>query len=303
MAFLSRWWQFLRERHEPVGISLTVLAFFAANAALTFDATRTTPESGTGTLLAGYLLIWLMFLHMRLFDEVKDYQFDREHNPERPLARGLISLGECGTVTLLVIISELALAAHIGWGVFCSFVFGLCFTLLMRQEFFIGDWMRPKLELYAITHTFSASLMGLVIFSIMTGKTPVLLETPSALFALSNWFIFNVFEFGRKTFSREEEREGVDSYSARLYPWGAVVLLLVNLLAGYGLMMTACQQRFGTFPLSVSTSTGIISGLVIFSGLYYAFTPTRLGAKMYRGAVTFFLLAYHVAISVGVWFR
>ncbi len=303
MAFISRWWQFLRERHDPIGISLMVLAFFAANAALTYDPARVPAMPDSITLVGGFLLIWFLFLHMRLFDEVKDYQFDREHNPERPLARGLISLGEFGTITLLVIIAELVLAAHLGWGTFCSFTFTLCFTLLMRQEFFIGDWMRPKLELYAITHTFSASLMGLTIFSVMTGKVPVLLESPSLLFALSNWFVFNVFEFGRKTFGREEERDGVDSYSARLYPWGAVALLLVNLAAGYWLMMTACQQRFGTFPLSVATPTAIISGIVVFSGLYYSFTPSRFGAKMYRGAVTFFLLAYHVAIGIGVWMR
>jgi len=104
-------------------------------------------------------------------------------------------------------------------------VFFLCFTLMMRMEFFVGDWLRPRLELYAITHTFSATLLGMLIHAVTTGRQIALAEGAFLLFALGNWFVFNVFEFGRKTFAHEAERAGVDSYSARLNPAGAVALL------------------------------------------------------------------------------
>jgi len=96
---------------------------------------------------------------------------------------------------------------------------------MMRMEFFVGDWLRPRLELYAITHTFSATLLGMLIHAVTTGRQIALAEGAFLLFALGNWFVFNVFEFGRKTFAHEAERAGVDSYSARLNPAGAVALL------------------------------------------------------------------------------
>ena len=298
MSFFKRWYTFLHERHEPFGTSLMILAFCAANAAFAWPE-KAAMIPGWGKLVAGYLLIWGVFLHMRLFDEVKDYEFDCEHNPERPLARKLISLQEFGVITLLVILGEAALAANIGWPVFTTFAIVLAFTLLMRMEFFVVDWLRPKLEAYAISHTFSAGLMGVLIYSSISGR--YIVDAPAHVLeiAFGNWFVFNVFEFGRKTFGREEERDGVDSYSARLYPWGAVVLLVINMALGYLMLFWACQGKFGGNPVQVLAPAGIIAALVLIAGIVYAAKPTGKNAKLYRGVVTFYLLAYHVAVAAG----
>lgn len=295
---IRRWWCFLRERHEPVGITLTVAAFYGANVLMGRPA-----DPGFAwepvRLAAGFAVVWLVFLHMRMFDEVKDYACDREHNPERPLARGLISLGEFGTATLLVLLAELAIASNMGWASFTTMVLVLFFTLMMRMEFFVGDWMRPKLELYAVTHTFSATMLGFLSFSMATGRQLVAAGEGFALFALGNWFVFNVFEFGRKTFAREEERDGVDSYSLRLGPAGAVALLVGNMLAGYGLLWRACSSIFPAWPGALIGGAGALVVLVILSGIWYAARPTVAGAKLYRGVVTLYLLGYHVAIVAG----
>jgi len=298
MQMLGRWLQFLRERHEPLSLSMMVLAFFAANVGIAW-----LPSSESvipwGRLGAGYVLIWLCFLHMRLFDEVKDYAVDREFHPERPLARGLIGLPEFGTATLLCLLSELAIAANLGWGVFSAYVCFLAFTLLMRMEFFVGDWLRPRLELYAITHTFSAALLGVQIQAVATGQPPVLAEGSFLIFALGNWFVFNVFEFGRKTLGREEERDGVDSYSARLRPVGAVGLLSVNLALALGALWLTASIKFSQNAFQLFVPAGAISVLVVLAGIYYIFSPDKKGARIYRGTVTFYLLAYHVAVFGG----
>ncbi len=294
----GRWWQFLRERHEPLGISLMVAAFFAANTVMAWPADGREPPDWA-RLVAGYALIWLCFLHMRLFDEVKDYAVDREFNPERPLARGLIGLGEFGVGTLLCILTEGVIAAFLGWGVFVSYVFLLCFTLLMRMEFFVGDWMRPKLELYAITHTFSASMLGLLIHAVATGRQPAQADGAFLAVALGNWFVFNVFEFGRKTFGRDEEREGVESYSNRLSPAGAVALLGVNVAAAYALLWVGATARFTAGCAGLLLYPAVIAALTMVAGLYYIAVPDKSGAKIYRRTVTFYLLAYHAAIFVG----
>jgi 4-hydroxybenzoate polyprenyltransferase len=301
MGFFKRWWFFLKERHEPFGISIMIFAFFCANALMAYDhGSNNFPV--WSKLVFGFISVWLVFLHMRLFDEVKDYDFDKEHNPERPLARGLISLGEFTAMTLVCIVIEGILAALVGWPVFVTWVMALCFTLMMRMEFFVGDWMRPKLELYAITHTFSASMIGLLIFSVITGNDPSGADRAFLIFALGNWFVFNVFEFGRKTFGKEEERPGVDSYSARLNPWGAVALLLVNVVAAWVCFYYAATLKFSSsatwFMLAPPL---IVSLLVAIAGVVYATRNEKSRAALYRGTVTFYLLAYPASIAGSIY--
>lgn len=301
MGFLSRWWQFLKERHEPFGITIMIFAFFSANALI---ANNHDPIAcaGLARMLPGFFMVWLVFLHMRLFDEVKDYDFDREHNPERPLARGLISLGEFTTITLVCILTEAALSAYLGWPTFVTYVMVLCFTLMMRMEFFIGDWMRPKLELYAITHTFSASMIGLLIYSVISSQDPSGASRPFLIFALGNWFVFNVFEFGRKTFGKEEERDGVDSYSARLNPWGAVALLMVNVIAAWVCFYYAAIWKFAAAATwSMLAPPLLVSLLVAVAGAVYAARNNKSGAKLYRGTVTLYLLAYPASIAAAIY--
>jgi 4-hydroxybenzoate polyprenyltransferase len=301
MGFLSRWWLFLKERHEPFGITIMIFAFFSANG-LMANPHDPVACAGIARLLPGFLLVWLVFLHMRLFDEVKDYDFDREHNPERPLARGLISLGEFTTMTLVCILVEASLAAYLGWATFVTYVMVLCFTLMMRMEFFIGDWMRPKLELYAITHTFSASMIGLLIHAVFRAADPSAAAMPFLLFALGNWFVFNVFEFGRKTFGKEEERDGVDSYSARLNPWGAVVLLLVNVIAAWVCFYYAATLKFAAAATWAMLAPPLaISLFVAVAGAVYATKNNVAGAKIYRGTVTLYLLAYPASIAAAIY--
>lgn len=301
MAFIARWWQFLKERHEPFGITLMVSAFFAASAFMAYQPGLHAPPCWR-RLTAGFIVVWLVFLHMRLFDEVKDYHFDREHNPGRPLARGLISVGEFSAMTLVCLLGELGLAAVMAWPMLPGLVMVLCFTLLMRMEFFIGDWLRPQLELYAITHTFSAAMISMLIHTVVCFSDFAAVDRGMLLYALGNWFVFNVFEFGRKTFAVEEERAGVDSYSARLRPWGAVLLLLVNVAAAYAAFYFAATAKFAAVVdwRLLGPAAGVTL-LVALAGAVYAAQPTKAFAKLYRGVVTLYLLAYPAAIAASIY--
>ena len=301
MAFISRWWQFLKERHEPFSITLMVAIFFAAVAFIAYQPGVHEPPGWT-RLAVGFVIVWLIFLHMRLFDEVKDYDVDREHNPERPLARGLISVGEFSAMTMVCLAVEMTIAGMMSWPMFPAYVMVLCFTLLMRMEFFVGDWMRPKLELYAITHTFSAAMISMLIHSIVCFSDAAGADKAMLVYALGNWFVFNVFEFGRKTFAVEEEREGVDSYSIRLKPIGAVLLLLVNVALAYGAFYYVATTKFAAVAdWRLLGPAAAVSLLVAIVGLLYAGKPALTNARLYRGVVTFYLLAYPAAIAGSVY--
>ena len=42
---------------------------------------------------AGAAIVWLVFLHLRIFDEHKDAAQDRQAYPDRLLSRGVVTLG------------------------------------------------------------------------------------------------------------------------------------------------------------------------------------------------------------------
>lgn len=311
MGLITRWLVFIGERFEPASHTFMIASFASANLAMAYAADPFNVGEGATRLVLGFALVWLVFFHMRLFDDIKDYQTDRMVNRDRPLPRGVLTTDEFGAGILFCVLLEIFVAASLGFNIFTTYVMVLAFTLVMRQEFFIGDWMRPKMELYAATHTFSASLLGLLIYSASTGKTIV--EAPRAylMVVLGNWFVFNVFEFGRKTFGREEEREGVDSYSLRLMPFGAFALLGANIFLAFFMLYSACAgidlaKNFpslaaqGAFS-NMLISAAVVSFLVVAAGMVYSLKPSKFNAKFYRGVVSLYLVAYHLAISVNAY--
>lgn len=315
MHILKRWAVFISERFEPVSHTFMIASFFGANAIMALIINNSTavcssPQSLCCHLriLGGFFLVWLIFFHMRLFDDIKDYETDKLVNKERPLPRGVLTTLEFGAGILSVVILEVVLAASLGIKVFSTYAVVFAFTLVMRQEFFIGDWLRPKMELYAITHTFSACLMGCLIFSAVTDNFINAMPWQYLAIAIGNWFVFNVFEFGRKTFAKNEEREGVDSYSMRLSPGGAVILLGINVFMAFSMLYLCCvnlswpaghvqQPGIGIFG-NMLVSAAVISFVVAISGMLYSFNPSKFYAKFYRGAVSAYLVLYHVAILI-----
>jgi 4-hydroxybenzoate polyprenyltransferase len=305
MNLLSRWFTFVKERFEPVSHTVMIFAFASANAAMAYAVSPFAIKERAAYLFGGFMLVWLVFFHMRLFDDIKDYETDSLVNKERPLPRGVLTINEFGAGILICVIAEIALSSALGFKIFSTYALVLAFTLIMRQEFFIGEWMRPKMELYAATHTFSASMLGLLIYSVLNNA--FITEIPAAYLyaAFGNWFVFNVFEFGRKTFSIKEERDGVDSYSLRLSPFGAFALLSVNIFFAF-LMLYLCADKINQAApggrlinfMPMLASAALISFTVICAGMVYSRKPSDFNAKFYRGAVSFYLVAYHFAIAI-----
>lgn len=293
MKFLLRWSVFIKERFNPITNTPVILAYFASNVLFLFICYG--KSVAWFPLFSGFLLVWLIFFHMRLFDDIKDYETDRLYNKERPLPRGLITIKEYGAVTLICIILEIVIALWFGQEVFSTYTLVLSFTLLMRQEFFIGEWLRPRMELYAASHTLSAFLMGVLIISLASGKMIWQMPISAVLFSLGSWFVFNVFEFGRKTFSKEEEREGIDSYSLRLKPWGAFGLITINMLTATIMMMLAVGKLVDIKQLMyIIIVKSVLVFLVSLTGLAYCIKGSLKYARLYRSAVSLYLLLYYV---------
>ena len=294
----GRFWIFARERFDPpshlVMIGLFLVGHVAIQAAVSGADGALAHLAALPPLAALLLGTVAFFFKLRLYDEIKDYEVDCEHNPGRPLARGLVSHRDLHVGIVVCIGIELACFGLASVRSLPAAAVAVGYSLLMYREFFIGRHIRPHLTTYAVSHTVVTVLLSLTISSGLGAKLAWGLGRPALFFALNNWCLFNIFEFGRKTFSSAEEREGVESYSKIFGRYGAVVLVLSQ----------AALSSLSLHLMALPSATGLVfytaglGGLLLVVGLTYA-TSDRAGpAKLYRVMSSVHIVLVYVGFLV-----
>ncbi len=215
------------------------------------------------------------------------------------MARGLVSRKELkfGMIVCLAIVFASFGAA--GWPAWCTVAAAVAYSWLMYCEFFIGDWLRPKLTTYAVSHTAVSVLLSAAMLSAMTGRYPWVLTTQHWLFALNSWLLFNTFEFGRKTFLSNEERDKAPSYSKIFSRYGAVAMVL-TMAAGSLALLWGYFPPSRTAPVSVpQTAMAALTAILAAVGLAYAVLDRQPWGKAYRGLCSAYLVLMCMVFALG----
>lgn len=286
MTHLYKWLIFVRERFNPLPYSVMIFVFWGAHYSMYLHFSGQSIEKfnfQTAIALIPMVLATLIFFFkLRLFDEVKDFESDKINHPDRPLPRGLFKKGDILKLVFVTITAELILFGLYGLWAFVTSILAIGYSLLMYQEFFIRKWLRSHLTTYAITHTLAVVFISVTIFTSLL-KSPVT-ELPLSFiyFSLAGWFLFNIFEFGRKTFISLEEKNSIDSYSKIFGRHGAVLLVLITATLGISFLSEATLLPMSYFFLWLF--------LLILSGLSYAIFDTVNLGKIYRAMTSMFLI-------------
>ncbi|WP_422376621.1 UbiA family prenyltransferase [Roseibium sp.] len=223
---LARLWTYQAERFPLIQTVPLLAAFSAASVTASARlADRSLPH--LSAYLIAFLIVMVFFFQMRALDEVKDAETDRRYRPERPIPRGLVSLGLilwiAGVAVLPAVLGAywvsplLLLLVILAWG----------WLALMSFEFFAPKVLHASPALYLVSHMAIMPLIDLV----LTGAEWVPYGTmPPGLwtFLLMSFANGCVVEFGRKIWAPEQEREGVETYSSS---WGIKSSLLALGLA------------------------------------------------------------------------
>ena len=123
---------------------------------------------------------------------------------------------------------------------------------------------------------------------------PWQLGKDSVHFALSSWCLFNVFEFGRKTFASSEERAGVQSYSKIFGRFVAVLLVLVMAGLSTYLLMSLPFPK-GKFLMNYLVAVfGVLS---LFGVLYAGMDRNALG-KIYRAISSIYIVLVYLGLVI-----
>lgn len=190
---MKRYFTYLNER-SPLA-ALSILSLGSACSAMAFYQ-----EFSLSTLMLSLIINNLIFILLRLCDEMKDFQKDQIINPSRPLPRGLFSVDEFKKLILLhfflLLISVVVVGVLSHWLAAGALLLCTLFAWLMYKEFYISQDLTKSPILYALTH----QLITLPIFAWPTlmGKFSQL--NPLLFFS---WLIINfgasfTFEICRK---------------------------------------------------------------------------------------------------------
>jgi 4-hydroxybenzoate polyprenyltransferase len=226
-SLVRRWRTYIAERFPPFSYALLIVSFYSSNQFLAHALTSgTAPMRYNLSSLTGALAVLGVFLHLRIFDDHKDYEDDCRYFPNRALQRGVVTRRDLKLLLVLVIGMEFLLAALRGPGAITAWLVVMAFSLLMLKEFFAREWLRHRFLLYASTHMMILPLLAILIFSFATGAFPWQAPGWYWVYSLVGFFVAFNWEVSRKIRAPEDEIEGVDSYTKRFGTYGAAWLVL-----------------------------------------------------------------------------
>lgn len=271
-----RLWTYQAERF-PLARHGVLIGAFASSAicvsallAGRHDAPRPT------AFLVAFAVLLGLFLLLRIADEFKDAATDALYRPERAVPRGLVSLRQLEVVGAVTVILQAAIVVLYDASLLVPLALTWGYFLLMTREFFVAGWLQQRPFAYMASHMLIMPLVDL--FATACEWWPAM-NPPTGL----QWFLalsfFNgaVIEIGRKTWSPDMERIGVDSYSSA---WGLRRALAVWLAAaGCALALMLVVAVRIDFVWTTGAVMGLLALCMVHTAMHAMRRPTAAFAK------------------------
>lgn len=232
------------------------------------------------------LAVAFAFLQLRILDELRDEAQDRVGRPYRPLPRGLVSRAELYGLASASAIAGGGIAAIEGGVASAWYALALAVIWPLGLDV-IHRWpIARSVVSIALVHSV---IVPVILLFVWSSHTPPVLSVHLAATVLLVWGAGLTLEIARKTLEADEERAGVETYSAALgrpralsmtafclvaAGLGAGLLavaagasgwlgLLPFILAGaFTVLATAAGSRIHTVALRTSTSMMVLAVLL-----------------------------------------
>ncbi|MEM9796400.1 MAG: UbiA family prenyltransferase [Pseudomonadota bacterium] len=275
MSLAADLWTYQAERF-PLKKVMPLLAVFSAASVTVSAVLAARPPPGWDAYAAAFALVLILFFQMRVCDEVKDLEDDRRYRPERPIPRGLVSLRMIVGLGLATVPIAALIAIVYGHGLIWLLLLVWAWLAAMTFEFGVPAWLKARPWAYLLSHMAIMPLIDLM----LTGAEWLPSGGPVPglwLFLALSFANGVVLELGRKIWSPDSERPGVETYSALWGPRRAVAVWLgftglsLLLLIGVGLATGT------TLPLALLGLAGLAACL--WAARVYLSDPTPAAQK------------------------
>lgn len=287
-----RWLTYQRERFPILRHGLLVALTSAC--VLAFSAhTRGQYLNWTGIFPATVIGV-LAFFQLRILDEFKDYEIDAQYRPERPVPRGLVSLNELRNLGIASALIQLILVVWLQVGILPILLACWGFMALMTVEFFVPDFLKKRPLLYLLSHQPIVPLLQ-ILASAWAWTMPGHQISASALIwlAIISFGAGITLEIGRKLRAPEQERIGVDTYTAN---WGIPNALLGWLagasLAAFGAIIVGGHWRL--LPL-------ITLAICVWAAWNFWRDSSVKRANMLDNLSAMMILTSYLTLALGWW--
>ena len=296
-----RAWTYLQERFPPLAHGPLVLAF-AGGVACASAALRGADGPGWAAVAVAFVVALGAFFQLRVADEWKDAETDRQYRPERPVPRGLVTLGDLTRAALSVAVVQLVASAWLAPRLLVPLALVWAWGALMTVEFGLADWLRQRPAATLVSHGLIVPFVDF--FSVSADVLGNGAGYPEGVGWLIGVSLFGgiTVEVGRKVWASADERPGVETYSAA---WGrrrALAVWAGAVLASLGCGL-AVLGHVGA-PASLGAALAVVAAGVVAlgAGALWGDRPGR-GRTVEAAAGLWTLGLYTTLGPLALWIR
>jgi len=167
--------------------------------------------------ITGALIFSLFFLlHVRIIDEYRDYGHDVIHHPDRPIARGDISLKQLAYVDAVAIFFMITLSAMVSLVALYATVGLLTYTFFAWKEFFLYERLRKRFFIYNGINLLQIFFLQVTVYLLLVGIHPFVISELLVIHAIYLFVGTVIVEFLRKVYVQGKDGTGKDTYTSFL---------------------------------------------------------------------------------------
>lgn len=271
-AYISRITQYLQERFDGAAILISLVPTLSVYWKLS--------GISDGYFYAfSAVYITMLYLLLRLFDEFRDYEFDKVHHPTRPLVRGLISKTD-----LRILMGILAFSIVAGSYVINAWFFYLLLIFVGWQFLLTHLNTLPYIsERFFLANTISYISNAIITVGFSGVVATISDKDPHSLyrFGITILIASVVLELSRKA-DRTTTEDGYRYYMSNTVYTGVLAGIY---LISYGLLWSIAMEAWLIIPLLLSLST--LTSLTKYTKLFMLLQYT---------AYLLFIISYYIAL-------
>ena len=294
----ARLWEYQAERFPVFKHGVLIAAF--GTSAVCLSALLRGAAPAWLALVVAVLVLFGLFFQLRVADEHKDNEDDTKYRPERPVPRGLVTLGELRVVAIGVGLLQVALTAWLDWRLLGLLLLVWAYMAVMTKEFFVPAWLKKRPIVYMVSHMAIMPLIDLYATACDWLAAGVALHEDFGLtlgaFLLLSLVNGSVIEIARKSWAPGMEREGVETYSKL---WGAgragVAVMAIVLV---GLAVAAFVNVRSGASIWFLVALMAVTMYAAWTAIDYAGTPTEKTVKRMETGTALFVIANYVLLGV-----
>lgn len=294
----SRLWEYQAERFPVFKHGVLIAAFGTSAVCLSALLRGAAPE--WLALVVAVLVLFGLFFQLRVADEHKDNEDDTRYRPERPVPRGLVTLGELRVVAIGVGLAQVALTAWLDWTLLGLLLLVWAYMAVMTKEFFVPAWLKKRPIIYMVSHMAIMPLIDLYATACDWWPAGVALHEDFGLtlgaFLLLSLVNGSVIEIARKSWAPGMEREGVETYSKLWGAGRAGVAVMAVVLAGLALAAFVNVRSGASIWFLVVLMA--VTMYAAWTAIDYAGTPSEKTVKRMETGTALFVIGNYVLLGV-----